>query len=257
MVIANCTIDGCEFRTADTSEALAIALLANHGIAHQIQPQASTGSSPTLRGPKLERPKVDVGVSIEEWNIFVRRWSVFRAGSGIDDASAPSQLFQWAGTALGDSLLKSNANARSLPFADLLKAICSLAIIPVAVGVLRTELLQLWQDSDEAFRTYSARVRGKAETFAATCTCGLAVDSTSFPGSLLFTPQEAREGRPWLGMVTCLPKSGRLQISDWREGRLSVSLSILSVQGMGKHAPVRINLQNRACFKGYVKWSRV
>ena len=63
---------------------------------------------------------------------------------------------------------------------------------------------------------------------------------TSFPGSLLFTPQEAREERPWLGLVTCLPKSGRLQISDWREGRLSVSLPILSVPGMGKHAPVRI-----------------
>ena len=71
--------------------------------------------------------------------------------------------------------------------------------------------------------------------------------STSFPGSLLFTPQEAREGRPWLGLVTCLPKSGRLQISDWREGRLSVSLPILSVPGMGKHAPVRINLQNGTC----------
>ena len=79
--------------------------------------------------------------------------------------------------------------------------------------------------------------------------------TTSFPGSLLFTPQEAREGRPWLGLVTCLPKSGRLQISDLREVRLSVSLPILSVLRMGKHAPVRINLQNRACFKGHVKWS--
>ena len=74
--------------------------------------------------------------------------------------------------------------------------------------------------------------------------------ATSFPGSLLFTPQEAREGRPWLGLVTCLLKYGRLQISDWREGLLSVSLPILRVPGMGKHAPARINLQNRACFKG-------
>ena len=64
--------------------------------------------------------------------------------------------------------------------------------------------------------------------------------TTSFPGSLLFTPQEAREGRPWLGLVTCLPKSGRLQISGWREGRLSVSLPILSVPGMGKHAESRV-----------------
>ena len=46
------------------------------------------------------------------------------------------------------------------------------------------------------------------------------------------------------------PESGRLQISDWREGRLSVSLSILCVPGMGKHAPVRINLRLIcACFK--------
>ena len=49
--------------------------------------------------------------------------------------------------------------------------------------------------------------------------------------------------------------------NNWREGRLSVSLPILSVlrwdahTKMGKHAPVRINLQNRACFKGHVKWS--
>ena len=78
---------------------------------------------------------------------------------------------------------------------------------------------------------------------------------TSFPGSLLFTPQEAREGRPWLGLVTCLPKYGRLQISDCREGRLSVNLPILSVLGMEKHAPVRIDVQNRACFKGHVEWS--
>ena len=34
---------------------------------------------------------------------------------------------------------------------------------------------------------------------------------TSFPGSLLFTPQEAREGRPWLGLVTCLPEKNLTQ----------------------------------------------
>ena len=35
--------------------------------------------------------------------------------------------------------------------------------------------------------------------------------TTSFPGSLLFTPQEAREGRPWLGLVTCLPEKNLTQ----------------------------------------------
>ena len=35
--------------------------------------------------------------------------------------------------------------------------------------------------------------------------------ATSFPGFLLFTPQEAREGRPWLGLVTCLPEKNLTQ----------------------------------------------
>ena len=30
--------------------------------------------------------------------------------------------------------------------------------------------------------------------------------ATSFAGSFLFTSQGAREGRPWLGLVTCLPE---------------------------------------------------
>ena len=77
----------------------------------------------------------------------------------------------------------------------------------------------------------------------------------SFPGSLLFMSQGAREERPWLGLVTCLPESGRLQINDWREGRLSVSLTILSVPEMGKRAPVKSTCDFRMCFKGHVKWS--
>ena len=37
-----------------------------------------------------------------------------------------------------------------------------------------------------------------------------------------------------MGLVTCLPESEILQINDWREGWLSVSLPILSVPEMGK-----------------------
>ena len=75
--------------------------------------------------------------------MFIRRWEVFRTGSGIDDESAPSQLFQCAENELGDSLLKANPHAASNTLQDLLAAMRSLAVIPVATGVLRTELLQL------------------------------------------------------------------------------------------------------------------
>ena len=111
----------------------------------------------------------------------LRRWDVFRAGSGIDDTSAPSQLFQCAGTELGDSLLKVNANPVTDTVTQLLASMRSLAVIPVATGVLRTELLQLRQERDETFRAFAARVRGKAETydFIAACECGNNVDYTS------------------------------------------------------------------------------
>ena len=117
---------------------------------------------------------------IEEWNVFRRRWEVFKSGSGINDASAPSQFFQCAGPELGDSLLKANANAASENLTELLAAMRSLAIIPVATCVLRTELLQLRQERDEPFRTFTAKVRGKAETcsYTTSCTCGASVDYT-------------------------------------------------------------------------------
>lgn len=56
----------------------------------------------------------------------------------------------------------------------------SLAVIPVATGVLRTELLQLKQERDEPFRSFAARVRGKAETceFLTKCECGKSINYT-------------------------------------------------------------------------------
>jgi hypothetical protein len=103
MVVVTCSVPDCEFQTDDVSEQLAIALLTNHGLAHQTpSPAPATNPAPVPRGPKLERPKVDVGITDEQWNIFLRRWEVFRTGSGIDDESAPSQLFQCAGADLGD-----------------------------------------------------------------------------------------------------------------------------------------------------------
>ena len=57
MVIVRCSVPACPFKTADVTEALAIALLANHGLAH-----TATVAPAAKRGPKLERPKVDVGV---------------------------------------------------------------------------------------------------------------------------------------------------------------------------------------------------
>ena len=157
--MVTCSVPNCDFQTDDVSEALAITLLANHGLAHQSTPPTVTASesAPVPHGPKLDRPKVDIGITTEQWNVFVRRWEVFRTGSGIDDTSAPSQLFQCAGPDLGDSLLKANPSVVSNSLTQLLSAMRYLAVIPVATGVLRTKLLQQRQERDKPFRAFTAR----------------------------------------------------------------------------------------------------
>ena len=175
MVIVSCPAPGCEYITPDEDPAVISALLNIHALSHQSHATAST------KGPKLERPHIDIGVDQETWNAFGRRWTAFKNGSGISDASAPTQLFQCASEALGDLLLKADPDITSRCLNDVLESMRKLAVIPTAQGVLRAELLQMKQSPDETFRTFAARVKGKAETCAfaisVRCRCGQSVNA--------------------------------------------------------------------------------
>ena len=110
--------------------------------------------------------------------------AVSGAGSGIDALSAPAQLFQCSNDALGDALLKVDPEIKTRSIDIVIATMKALAVLPVATGVRRSELLELKQRRDEAFRAFAARARGKAETCGFTmsslCTCGQsnAVDYT-------------------------------------------------------------------------------
>ncbi|KAK3736188.1 hypothetical protein QZH41_002470, partial [Actinostola sp. cb2023] len=159
---------------------LAIALLTNHGLAHP-KTQRHSPNITAPRGPKLERPKVDIGISVEEWNIFKRRWEVFRAGSGIDDSSEPSQLFQCAGTSLGITFSRRTPTQQlnlSAPthgrhtFPWQLSRLLPASSAPNFCGFTKSVTSQ-----SEHSRP---KVRGKAETcsFATKCPCGLSANYT-------------------------------------------------------------------------------
>ena len=68
-------------RDPESSEAVTCALLAAHSTIHMAGPPRA---AVVIKGPKLDRPKVNIGVTLEEWNIFKRRWDVFVSGSGLD-----------------------------------------------------------------------------------------------------------------------------------------------------------------------------
>jgi len=80
----------------------------------------------------------------------------------------------------------------SKPLIDALKTLKTLAVVPVAIGVVRSELLAMRQDPDEPF---AVRVQGKAETcefktaFNDICTgCNAA-----FNGTVYYTDEVIRD----------------------------------------------------------------
>ena len=158
MVIVSCPASGCGYQTEDLAAEIVASLLNIHALEHSRPP------TPASKGPKLNRPTIDMGIDEETWNSFLRRWETFKLGSGISEDAAPTQLFQCTSESLGDLLLKADPRLTTRPTADVIKAMRSLAVIPVARGVSRAELLQMKQSSDEPVRTFAARIRGKAET---------------------------------------------------------------------------------------------
>ena len=180
MVVISCAFPGCEFKSEDVTEA--IAFLQSHAFSHAAAAIARPAVGPVLaherQGPKLERPHIDFGVSMEERNVFTRRWRLFIESSGISDDSAKSQLFQCTSKELGDNLLQFDAEIATRPIEELTESMRRLAVIPIATGVLRTKLMQMRQMRDVSFRSFAARVRRKADTcaFSADCSYGLKVN---------------------------------------------------------------------------------
>jgi len=71
----------------------------------------------------------------------MRRWDTFLLGSGITDAAAPAQLLECAHDQLANIILKANPTFTTVPIADAIKTFKSLAVVPVALGVLHADLL--------------------------------------------------------------------------------------------------------------------
>ena len=122
----------------EVPEAVAVALFNMHVMVHS----GSSASNATSRpyGPKLERPRMESGISLEKWK-------------------------------------KVDPDVTTRSIEVVIATMKALAVIAVAVGVLCAELLELCQKRDEPFRSFATRVRGKAEMcgFVAQhlCNCGL------------------------------------------------------------------------------------
>ena len=173
MTNLTCPIPGCGFATQDVDVVGAAAILNVHSHMHVTAP---TQLPLHALGPKLVRLKLQLNSTNKDWNAFNRRWETYRIGSGIQRVNASGQLLECASEQLGNIVLCAEPAFTTKPLDEALKILKLVAVIPVALGVLRSGLSAMKQDPDEPFRTYSARVQGKAEvcefktTFNTNCT---------------------------------------------------------------------------------------
>ena len=68
----DCLIGGCRYSTGDVPESIAVALINTHALSHA-NPTPTAVNARSV-SPKLERPKVSMGIALEQWNMFQRRW---------------------------------------------------------------------------------------------------------------------------------------------------------------------------------------
>ena len=106
-----------------------------------------------------------------------------------------SELLECAHEQPTNVILHADPDFTTRPLDTALKTFKSLAVVPVALGVLRSELAGMRQDSDEPFRTFATHVQGKAEAcefktdFNGTCSnC-----STTHAGQIYYTDEVVRD----------------------------------------------------------------
>ena len=195
MVVLRCPINSCDFATDDVDAVGAAAILTIHGTTHSSTPAAPPAAQP--RAPKLVRPTIKLNSTNEEWNAFFRRWETYRTGSNIPDDSASAQLLECTSPELGDIVLRAYPNFTTMTIGEAIPLLKSLAVVPVALGVLRSELNAMQQDPDETFRTFAARVQGKAETCEYrtknTGTCSAVGCGTRYEGYTYYTDDRIRD----------------------------------------------------------------
>ena len=88
----------CNFVTEDAAASVVTALLNIHALSHT----PNQTHTPNPQQPKLERPRIGLGVEEEQWNNFIRKWDAFKIGSAIEEYHGSGQLLQCCSDDLSD-----------------------------------------------------------------------------------------------------------------------------------------------------------
>ena len=196
-------------------------------------------------GPKLTRPSIDIGADEERCMTFIRRWETFKRGSNISEADTSAQLFECASAELSELMLRLDQKITLRTETEILEKMHSMAVIPVARGVTRAELLKMHQLDDENFRAFAARVKGKAET------CGFSVVSDCDCGKQITADYTNEAIRDVLlaGISDLEIRREALNFEELQQKSINELISFVERREMSRHATSEKTLSALSTFK--------
>ena len=173
MPVYDCPEEDCEWKTRDVPDSMATIQMQHH-LTSKHTPGVGAARSTSQKVPPISRPALASGIDEEGWKLFETKWNMFKSGASIKDDQVGPQLFNCCTESLQDIIIKSQAEFSSLSEKECLIAMKHLAVIPVAVGVRRAELIKMSQEAGEPAREFHARVKGKADVcaYSTTVKCG-------------------------------------------------------------------------------------
>ena len=152
MPTLQCPFDGCSSTTVNDSEALAIALFNAHVSTHTASASSNAQRPGGNKSEKIIRPKVTQGMLEEAWNSFLIQWKIYKSSAVLSVAESQLQLIYCCEQDLLEHVLRSEPDITSKDEKEQLESIRRLSVVPVAMGVRRSEVLNLTQDSTELVR---------------------------------------------------------------------------------------------------------
>ena len=147
-----CPFQGCSDVTEDDSENLAIALFNAHISTHTASNTNNAQRVGSSKSEKIIRPKLSQGMPEEGWNSFIVQWKIYKSSAALSDDEGKLQLIYCCEQDLLEHVLRSDPDITGKEEPDQLASIRKLCVIPVAMGVRRSDVLNLTQDSAELSR---------------------------------------------------------------------------------------------------------
>jgi hypothetical protein len=133
-----CQFPDCNFRAINDSEAVAIVMFNSHVMSHQ---RAAPNSSSSQKLPPIPRPEIRQDVSDEDWASFLAEWEHFKRCTDIPTDRIADHLYLCCEKSLARLIIREDPAIVSRGEEELKAAIKQLAVIKIAIGVRRTNLL--------------------------------------------------------------------------------------------------------------------